>query len=173
MSTTPTIPSTQKASSGIYFTSENFLVRPSWILEQHQNDSYQKGLEDGRKNMEIELTKMGKALYDLAYRKVRMVCDGLIKVAEENEILINEIHLKLTNWDCATALIIVKLEDFLAEKIDLVYAEACKLTDQVNDDNFHWDYSITYHSDSINKEKLVSDGFQYTYEHSPRSRQTQ
>jgi hypothetical protein len=137
------------------------------------NQSYEKGLEDGRKDMEAELIKRGKALYQLASQKIDSITDELVSESEAKGISIVEIHLKLEDWDCASSIIFVKLEDYLDEKIDFLYNKAHLVAQEINDSTFHWDYSITYYSDSVNKEKLIADGFRYIYEHTPSARQTQ
>lgn len=164
------IASKSKSSTALVFQYADCFMAGG-IPEFTQPSSYQKGLEDGRRNMEVELIKMGKALYTHAFQKIESVCNEIISFAESEDIGVIEIHLKVDNWDCSHSLIIVKLEDYLDDKIDLLYNEAHKLSERINDDNFHWDYSITYLSDSINKDKLVSDGFNFFYEHSLRTRQ--
>jgi hypothetical protein len=142
-------------------------------MTESSNLSYEKGLEDGRRDMEAELVKRGKALYQLAFQKIAQITEALLDGAEAHEINIIDIRLKLENWDCANTIIFVKIEDYLDEKIDLLYDKAHEIAQQINDSTFHWDYSITYYSDSVNKEKLISDGFQFVYEPTASTRTSQ
>lgn len=138
-----------------------------------ENAAYRRGKKDGAKDMEIELIKRGKALFDLAMQKSESLTASLVKVASDNNITIHEFHLKLDNWDCVNSLIVVDKNDFIDDKIDILYKSANDLSNQVNSDSFHWEYSITYASENLDLDKILSDGFTHRYEHIPRSRQTQ
>lgn len=158
--------------SNLASSNEAVMIWENMIGEYH-NLSYEQGLEDGRKNMEAELIKRGKALYQLAFQKITQITQDLVEGAESNNISIVDIHLKLDNWDCANTIIFVKLEDYLDEKIESLYDKAHAIAQEINDPTFHWDYSITYYSESLNTEKLISDGFQFVYEHTTSSRTSQ
>lgn len=133
-------------------------------------DVYLKGKRDGAQDKEIELIKMGKALYELAFKKVQYLTGKLIQSAKDNDINVYEFHLKIENWDCLKSIIIVDIEDFSSDKIEALYKVANEISDELNNDDFHWDYSITYASDNINIDKIRSDGFTYYYEHVSRPR---
>jgi hypothetical protein len=140
------------------------------IIEHLQADAYMQGKKDGIKEMEIELIKRGKALFDMAFQKMSIITGSLVKVAEENDIVLYDFHLKVENWDKINSLIIVKLEDFVDDKIDALYKAANDLADEINTDSFTWAYSITYNSEDLSLEKILSDGFEYLYEHTPKPR---
>lgn len=133
-------------------------------------DVYQKGKKDGAKDMEIEMIRRGKALFDLATKKAGYFTNKLISAAKDNNITIYEFHLKIENWDCVKSLLVVDIDDFSNDKIENLYKVANAISDEINDDTFHWDYSITYASDSLNIDKIKSDGFTYYYENIPRPR---
>lgn len=137
------------------------------------DDAYLRGRKDGAKEMEIELIKRGNALYQLAFKKVEEITAMLVEAAKKYDIKIYEFHLKVENWDCLKSVLLVDMEDFIDEKIENLYRTANEISDKVNDDSFHWDYSITFSSEEFNKDKIMSDGFTHFYEHISRTRQAQ
>lgn len=126
-----------------------------------------------KKDIDVELLKSSKILYQHAFQKIMEITGALVEEAEQNEVSIVEIHLKLENFDRADLLIFISLEDYLNEKIDLLYNKAHAIARELENQNFHWGYSITYYSEFINKEKLISDGYQYVYEHISSTRTAQ
>ena len=140
--------------------------------EAMQQSAYVKGRMDGAKDMQIELIKRGNALFQLAFQKASEITDMLIEAAAANDIIVYDFHLKVEDWDNISSLIIVKLEDYVDDRIELFYRAANEISDQYNDDAFHWDYMITYDSDALNTEKIFADGFKHLYEHTLRPRKT-
>ena len=65
------------------------------------------------------------------------------------------------------------MEDYVDDKIETLYRAAHQISEEVNDENFRWDYAITYNADSLNTEKIVSDGYQFLYEHIAEPRKAQ
>ena len=137
------------------------------------NDIYLKGKKDGANDMQIELMKRGKALFELALKKAGFITKELIQAATDKKITIYDFYLKLENWDSIKSLILVDMDDFIDEKIEFLYKTASEISDNINDEDFHWDFSITYFSENINIDKIRSDGFTHIYEHISKSRQTQ
>ncbi len=142
-------------------------------VEAMQQDAYARGRSDGAKDMQIELIKRGKALFQLALQKASEITSLLVNSANENNITVYDFHLKIEDWDNVTSLIIVKLEDYIDDKIDAFYRTANEISAQFNDDTFHWNYLITYYSDTLNQDKILTDGFNHLYEHTPRPRPAQ
>jgi hypothetical protein len=151
---------------GQYSTQDNF-------VNSMQATAYIQGIEEGKKDKEIEIMKMGKALCELAFDKISQITSQLIKSAEENNIVIYAFYLNFENWDSLKSLLIVKQEDFTDDKIEALYKKANNIAEQYNGDSFHWDYLITYDSENLNKDRIASDGYQFFYEHTPKSRQAQ
>ena len=137
------------------------------------NDAYNRGKKDGAKDKEIELIKRGNALFQLAIQKAESITHKLAESAKSNQITIYEFHLKVDNWDCIQSLIVVDMDDFIDDKIEELYKAASEISDEINDDIFHWEYSITYASDDLDTDKIISDGFTHSYEHTNRPRKTQ
>lgn len=133
-------------------------------------DAYLEGKKDGAKDIKIELIKRGNALFQLAFKKAEEITYELIEAADKNEIKIYEFHLKVENWDCLKSLIIVDMKDFADDKIETLYKAANEMSDKVNNETFHWDYSITYASENFNVGKILTDGYTNFYEHIPRPR---
>lgn len=154
-------------TSPLYIDSQSF-IDPSLVA-----NVYNQGRRDGANDMQMELIKRGKALFQLALDKISYITNELIQVAEKNEIEIISFHLKLDNWDSARSLILVRLDDFVSERIDELYIAANNLSSSVNNDTFLWEYQITYASDNISIETITTDGFNYHYEHSHRARKAQ
>lgn len=142
-------------------------------LNPIQDDAYLQGKIDGKKDKEIELMRMAKALYQMAFDNVSKITQELANCAEKEGIIIYDFHLKMDNWDKLKSLIIVKTEDFIDDKIYNLYDKATKLAHEYNCDSFHWDYSITYYSDNLSREKIYSDGYTLHYEHTTRPRTPQ
>lgn len=132
-----------------------------------QQDAYLRGYKDGEKDLEIELIKRGKALFQIALQKATDITNDLLETAEGAGILVYSFHLKMEDWDKVTSLIVVKLEDYVDDKIDVLYARANELTSEYNTESFHWSYLITYASEKLNREKILTDGFTFLYEHTP------
>jgi hypothetical protein len=141
-------------------------------IESLQQSAYARGRIDGAKDLQIELIKRGNALFQLAFQRASEITDLLINAAATNNITVYDFHLKVADWDNISSLIIVKLEDYVDDKIELFYRSASEISDQYNDDSFHWDYMITYDSDALNTEKIFADGFKHLYEHTLRPRKT-
>ena len=135
--------------------------------------AYQQGIEDGKRDVQLELIKMGKALFKIAADKINSVIKDALSVSEEKSIDIVEIHTKFYSWDDGNCIILVKIDDYIDEKIDYLYDKMRSATERVNDDSFNMDYSITYSSESLNRERLLSDGFQLIYDRLSSSRATQ
>lgn len=131
------------------------------------NDYYFQGVRDGAAEKEAELEKMARVLFNLAYEKATTITKKLIECAEENSITIYEFHLKLEGWDKMNLLVIVNIDDYTNEKIEKLYECATNLTIEYNTSDFNCEYAITYFSNSINKERIYTDGFTLKYEHSP------
>lgn len=127
----------------------------------------------GKKDAHAEMIKMGNALLELALNKSSNITERLIDVAKQNNIKIFEFYLKIENWDNVKSLIIVTLDDYTDDRISALYEEAQRISSEVNDGSFHWEYIITYLSDNISDEKIISDGYSYHYEHTPKPRKTQ
>lgn len=136
-------------------------------------DIYLKGKKDGADDMRIELMKRGKALFELALKKASYVTSKLAETGKENNITIYDFFLKVEDWDCVRSLILVSIDDFTDDKIEVLYKVANELSDEMNSDDFNWDYSITYLSENINIDKIKSDGFSHIYENIPRPRKAQ
>lgn len=134
------------------------------------DEQYQQGLKDGKKDKEMELLKMGKALFQMAINNAQQITGELISAAQKDDITIHDFYLMVEDWDKIHSLIVVKLEDFIDDKIYNLYNKATKLALDYNCDSFHWEYRITYYSDNLSKDKILSDGFIMHYEHSPASR---
>jgi hypothetical protein len=142
-------------------------------VEALQQSAYAKGRIDGATEMQIELIKRGNALFQLAFQKASEITDLLINAASANDITVYDFYLKVEDWDNISSLIVVKLEDYVDDKIDSFYRAASEIYDQYNDDAFYWDYMITYDSDALNTGKIFADGFKHLYEHTSRPRKTQ
>lgn len=136
-----------------------------------QLNAYIQGIEEGKKDKEVELMKMGKALFDLAFNRISEITGKLVKCGEENNITIYYFYLKLENWDNLKSLLVVKQDDFTNDKIEALYKMANVIAEEYNGDSFHWDYLITYDSENLNRDRIQSDGYYFFYEHTPKSRQ--
>ncbi|MBV4357877.1 hypothetical protein [Pinibacter aurantiacus] len=170
MLSTSNIGSLKKPS--LYSPSYQYGSSMDGTVEALQQNAYAKGRIDGAKDMQVELIKRGNALFQLAFQRASEITDLLVNAAAANNITIYDFHLKVEDWDNISSLIIVKLEDYVDDKIDLFYRAASEISDQYNDDAFHWDYMITYDSDALNTGKIFADGFKHLYEHTARPRKT-
>lgn len=143
------------------------------IVTDAIKNAYVQGHADGANDLQIELIKRGKALFQIAYQKANEITTVLIECARESEITVYEFYLKIDNWDKITSLIIVEMDDYVDDKIDKLYSCANELAIKHNDESFNWSYLITYSSDSLNLEKIHTDGFTLLYENTPRPRKAQ
>jgi|GEM_PF-2525595 len=156
----------------LYSPNHQYTSSTDGNLEALQQSAYAKGRIDGAKDLQIELIKRGHALFQLAFQRASEITDLLVNAAAALNITVYDFHLKVEDWDNISSLIIVKLEDYVDDKIELFYRAANEISDQYNDDAFHWDYMITYDSDALNTEKIFADGFKHLYEHTPKPRKT-
>lgn len=137
-------------------------------VERIKNDAYIKGHIAGGIEMKQELMKMGEALFNLAFGKIEEITNYLIDIAEKNNITIFDFYLMVENWDSLRSLIVVKLDDYLDDKIELLYQAAYDKATEVNNDSFGWNYTITYFTENLNKGKIHTDGYTLLYEHTTK-----
>lgn len=134
---------------------------------------YLQGRNDSLKDLQEEVIKMAKALFQIAQQKAEFLTGVLLKSAEENGIIINKFCLKIESWEKISMLILVNIEDYVDDKIELLYETANRLSLEHNDEKFNWEYIITYSSDSISMTKIFSEGYTLFYEPSAEPRKTQ
>lgn len=135
--------------------------------------AYVRGHFDGARDKEAEMMRMAKAVFERAHELNEAATTKLIEAANQYNVTIYTFCLNLVSWDCAKLLIVVKLEDYIDDRIEHLYSAANKISEEISSDSFNWDYAITYHSDKLNMAKLTTDGFDLIYEHTPRPREAQ
>lgn len=143
------------------------------LIQTDPQDDYWQGKKDGAAEKEAELIRMAKALFDLAMEKAKAITSDLWETAKQQNIYVHNFYLSFESWDKIKSLIVVKLEDYVEDKIEELYRKANDLCIQYNTDKFKWDYTITYYSDKLSKDKIIADGFTHIYEPSTEPRQTQ
>jgi hypothetical protein len=156
-----------------YTPVHHYVAYEQLAVEALQQKAYLQGHTDGARDMQAELIRRGNALFQLALQKASEITEKLAALADEKGIIVYDFHLKMEDWDKVSSLIVVKLEDYVDDKIDALYSYADEIAMQYSNDTFHWDYSITYHSDTLNRDKILTDGFNHLYEHTPQPRQAQ
>jgi hypothetical protein len=143
------------------------------LIQTESKDDYWQGKKDGAAEKEAELIRMANALFDLAMDKARAITSTLWENAKQHNITIHNFYLSFDSWDKIKSLIVVKLDDFVDDKIEELYRKANELCVQYNTDKFKWEYTITYYSEKLSKDKIIADGFTHIYEPITESRQTQ
>lgn len=141
--------------------------------ESISDTDYSRGYHDGGKDKEIELLRMHKALQQTAHQMVGRITQTFIAKASESKITIHTFHLKMENWDKIALLLVVSLDDYVSERINDLYVIGMEMLEAENDDIFQFDFTITYQSDDLNRERIISDGYTQVYEHTPVTRSTQ
>ncbi|HMK27182.1 MAG TPA: hypothetical protein VK483_14215 [Chitinophagaceae bacterium] len=134
------------------------------------HEVYLQGRKDGVKDLQEEVIKMAKALFQIAQQKAEFITDRLVEAAEKNEITINKFCLRIESWEKISLLIIVKIEDYLDDKIESLYEAANQLSLEHNNEKFMWEYVITYSSENLSMEKIISEGYNLVYEPSTEPR---
>ncbi|MCF1713036.1 hypothetical protein L0U88_00150 [Flavihumibacter sp. RY-1] len=164
-----TIPQTVKGlvASGCVSNYATFSTTYGTHQSESLEEAYIRGHIDGGQEKEAEMFRMAKALFVKGEGYISEFTNGLLEVANKLQITVFKFWLKFEVWDSCKLIIVVKIEDYIDDKIDELYKAAQSLSDDISKNNFVIDYAITYYSEKLNVDRLVSDGFDRFYEHTP------
>jgi len=140
------------------------------LSQNVRDNAYNRGFTDGSRDKEVELIRMGKALMETNHQSADTLSQILLEEALKNNITIHEMYFNLQNWDKISLLVIVKMEDYIDDRIDTLYAIATSLLESMNSNFIQFEYTITYLSETLNRQRILSDGFTHVYEFTPPAR---
>ena len=92
-------------------------------------------------------------------KQVQKVGSDFYKFIIENEIKINQLRLKIISFSEFKLLYIISKRSFLSDKVNKILDESHKITDKHN----YIDISFMPYNKLLNIDKLLSDGFTFTY----------
>ena len=144
-----TIPVSVHGSSGEGFKAFRYAAHSENIYQSISSKDfashqvYLQGKRDGVKDLQEEVIKMAKALFQIAMEKAEDISEALVKSAIKDEITIHRFCLKIETWEKVSMIIIIALEDYVSDKIELLYESANQLSQEINNEKFNWEYIIT------------------------------
>ncbi|MBU0488410.1 MAG: hypothetical protein KKD31_10730 [Bacteroidetes bacterium] len=124
--------------------SENDLIDAYLAGKREQRDSEKKIL------IERFVSNLNKA-------KTRGIDFFRFLVAEKQNPKIA--YLKIEDISKFQIVFIIPQDVFVSEGFPVVYSKAREIKQEVNDDTFHISFSFMPFTESINEERLISDGF--------------
>ncbi len=150
------------ANSEFQFVDPNIYSHNPFVLHKR----------DEKKDLEEELIKMTRALFNIIVKRAEFITDELVKSAMEGKINIQKFCLRMETWESISMLIIVDEEDYLSDKIETLYNTIHQLSAKVNNENFNWQCIVTHNSATLDLNKIQSEGYTLFYEPKPEPRKT-
>ena len=143
------------------------LVSSNWIKQEKETytsdeliNAYLQGKNEGQsQKVKILLDALGKNI-SLAQYIIESINEEIIK----NNFNSLKSYLRIKSLNIFDAVFTIELEDYLSDDFDKVYKLSREYKNKNNTDSFNINTTFMPVTDSLNEERLISDGFYLIYE---------
>ncbi len=142
--------------------SSNWILKPEKDYYTHDEliDAYLKGKEAQKnENKKILIEKLEANL-----KQAQGIVENLVEEIRSKGFKIYKSYLRINNIVKFDAIFDVSLEDYTSDAFNEIYKEGHEIKKTVNSDTFHLNLIYMPHTENLNEESVVCDGFIFSYE---------
>lgn len=143
-------------------TSSNWILKPEKDYFTHDEliDAYLKGKEAQKnENKKILIEKLEANL-----KKAQDIVENLVEEIRNKGFKIYKSYLRINNIVKFDAIFDISIEDYTSDAFDEIYEKSQEIKKIVNSDTFHLNLTFMPHNDNLNEQRVVRDGFIFSYE---------
>ncbi|WP_153796850.1 hypothetical protein [Foetidibacter luteolus] len=110
------------------------------------------------------LKKQIQEQFENNFNTAKKACEQIFfSLLADTKITCSKIHLRYTSIDTFDAIFVLPEKIYLSEKFDIAYEYASKIISDYNSKNFCISFHFMPAVRGVNKNALISDGFQLTF----------
>lgn len=145
--------------------SPNNKVTPTADKQTNQLiDVFLKGVDKGKQNAIKELKQKFLQEYNSNIKKAQALGESFFNLINDDyKLNCSVVYLMADGMNDFKLLFLVEPEDYLSKKFTKIYSEAISEKKKLNKDKFHISIMFVPEVETLDKKKIMSDGYTYYY----------